>query len=129
MKIHVFDTIGPDPVDSTQVIVHCGKSLTIKPLEGQGSVEKCRECFEKSQQFMATYPNLVVHTIFVGEEPEPKEEVTVIISKNDWPALLRGDIGILEVTSPSKIGALMARFGMSQASQEKNSIKVRITPV
>ena len=64
-----------------------------------------------------------------GGRKMAKEAVTVVISKKGWQALLRGDIGFLEVVFPGKVGTLMARFGMSQASQEKNSMKVRITPV
>ncbi len=68
MKIHIFDTISPEPTNGTQVTVHCGKSLTAKPLTGQESIKKCAECFRESDQFMKSHPNVFVHTIFVGEE-------------------------------------------------------------
>ncbi len=126
VQIHIFDTTGPEPCDDTQVTVHCGKSLVIKDLKGQGKVKKCTECFEKSRRFMESHPNVFVHTVFVGEElQEEPQEVTTIISKRDWRILSKngGSVGMIQVFSE---GELHEKFG---DKPEQYIMRVKITPV
>lgn len=133
MKVHVFDTICPEPSEGTQVTVHCGKSLFVKSISGQileqtleqGDVEKCKKCFDKSRRFMESHPNVFVHTVFIKEKLKPREEATVTISKHAWQALLRGErVAALRVFSKDEL--LHHQFG---DDPEEFIVGVKITPV
>ncbi len=131
-KIHVFDTTGCMPEDGTRINVHCGKSLTIDPLINllkAGQKTRCTECFKKSRQFMESHSNVIVHTIFIGEEfqeeQEGPQEATAIISKKDWQTLLKNgsSVGMIQVFSE---GELHEKFG---DRPEQYIVRVKITPV
>ena len=75
---HIFDSITDSPIDGASVTVHCGKKLTVRPIDfftqKTGPLETCKICRQKSEQFMASHPNVFVHTLFVLEEVEIVKE-------------------------------------------------------
>ena len=69
---HIFDTTANSPADHASVTVHCGKILTVKPInrKSRRPVKMCDRCRQRSEQFMASHSNIFVHTIFILEEEE-----------------------------------------------------------
>lgn len=133
MKVHVFDTIGPEPGEGTQVLVHCGKFLSVKSISEQvleqaleqGDVEKCARCFDKSRRFTESHWKVSVQTVFIKEKLEPREGATVTISKHAWQALLRGErVAALRVFSEDELKH--HQFG---DNPKEFIVRVKITPV